>query len=565
MKKSNRRKNIESTAALYLRITREDELAGDSNSITMQKKLLTKIATEKGYTNLIYFIDDGITGTTDKRPDFQKMLSEIEAGNISAVFVKDMSRLTRDQAMHIELTRKFFPLHDIRLVAVADGVDTAEREDELSPFRGLMNEMYAQDISKKRRATNRIKGNSGEPLSPPPYGYIKSPENPKFWIIDEEAAAVVRRIYSMRLAQFGTEQIASALTADKILNPTHYFASKGIRRNGMKSAREPHHWNHSTIVKILRVQEYCGDIINFKTYSKSFFLKQRIPNAPENMEVFRDVHEAVIQRSDFEKVQQMKQNRTRARKTGDGERNIFSGLLICSECGRNLHYHVNSKNPDIRFFSCNNSKSNRGTCETTHYIRVDFLEQVVSAELRRLTRFAKQYEDAFATLVMGHSLQVSQDERSRKEREKYTKNARIRELDKLIERLYEDNVSGKVSDERFYRMTASYEAEQGGLMQDVKTLTAELSKEGREAMSTEEFLKTVRKYTRARKLNPAMLHELIQHIEVHSAEKVDGKKVQRLVIHYHCVGNITIPELKNLENPEIELKIRKGVALSYSA
>lgn len=257
----------------------------------------------------------------------------------------------------------------------------------------------------------------------------------------------------------------------------------------------------------------------------------------------------------------MKRTKTRVRKTAEGEQSMFSGLLVCSECGRNLHHHVNTKNRDIKFFSCPNYKGNRGTCETTHYVRVDFLEAVVLQEIHRLTHFARQQEDAFAKLVMGHSLAASEAERGRKQKELYAKNARIREINKLIERLYEDNVSGKIADERFARMTANYEAEQGTLMEEVKALTADLYKEETKAVSTEDFMQTVRKCTRAKKLTYAMLHA---RIEVYHPEQVEDKKIQRLVIHYHCVGDIQIPEHKNLATPAVELQTRKGVALSYS-
>lgn len=520
--KLKKAKNTSNVAALYVRISRDDDNLGESNSITMQKKLLTKAATEKGYSEQRIYCDDGITGTTDKRPEFQKMLKDIENGNISAVFVKDTSRLTRDQVTFLDLIRKFFPKHNVRFVSVADGTDTDEREDELAPFRGLVSEMYAQDISKKRRATNKVKGLT-EPLSPPPYGYIK-PSDSKRWEVDPEAAAVVRRMFKMRIDGAGTEQIAAAFSAEGILNPSAYFASKGIRRNGRQSVKEPTHWNHSTVIKMLSQQEYCGDIINFKTYSKSFFLKERIPSPPDMVHVIPDAHEPIIERHVFEQVQSMTTTRSRVRKTKDGERNIFSGLLTCPECGRNLHYRENAKNRDIKYFSCSNSKANRGTCEDTHYVRVDFLEQVLLAEIRRLTRFAKEHEEEFAELVMGLSLKSSKEERDRKQKAVYAKNARIRDIDKLIERIYEDNVNGKLSDERFSRMSANYETEQGTLMQEVRELNEALSQEEISAVSTEDFIKIVRKYTRAKKLTPTMLHELIDHIDVYPVRKEAGKK-----------------------------------------
>jgi len=562
LKQSNRKKNQENTAALYVRISREDELAGESGSITNQKKLLINAAIEKGFMHHQIFCDDGITGMSENRPQFKLMLSEIENGNITTVFVKDLSRLTRDQSVLLELTRKFFPKYDTRLISVADGTDTAEGEDELAPFRGLMNEMYARDISKKRRATNKVKGHTGEPLSLPPFGYMKDPCNSKRWLIDDEAAAIVRRIFSMTMEGQGTEQIAAELSSEKILTPMSYWHEKGLPRGGRQASREPYHWNSSTIVKILSLQEYCGDIINFKTYSKSIWLKDRIPNEEENMAIFRDVHEPIIDRAVYEKVKQ-KRGSTRKRKAADGEKNMFSGILVCADCGHNLWFHFNQKNHDIKYFNCSNYKGNRGTCDSTHYIRMDFLEQVVLGEIRRLTKFASKYEADFAKIVMGHSLKTSQDERTRKQRDMYTKSARIREIDKLIERLYEDNVSGKLSDERFARMTASYETEQGKLMQEVKTLATVLDRETDSAISTEDFIATVRKYTRAKKLTQRMLSELIEKIEVCNAEKISGVKTQRLVIHYNCVGNIEIPDF--IPEPEVRIDTRKGVAVSYSA
>ena len=294
------------TAALYCRLSRDDNMDNESNSIQNQKKILQKAAKDKGYSDTIFFVDDGITGTTMKRPGFQKMITAIEAGYISAVFVKDLSRLGRNYIEVGRLTEEFFPEHDIRLVAVSDNIDTAEGENELAPIRNLFNEWYARDISKKRRISNKIKGNAGEPMGQPPYGYVKDPDNPKRWIVDDEAAQVVRRIYSMTLEGYGTEQIAAQLEKDEILTPRAYWLKKGIKRPGKGKQQPATKWNSSTVTKILSLQEYCGDILNFKTYSKSYKNKKRLENDRENWVIFKDVHEPIIERSIFEQVQQTK-------------------------------------------------------------------------------------------------------------------------------------------------------------------------------------------------------------------------------------------------------------------
>ena len=384
MKQSNNKKSRDMTAFLYERLSRDDNLEGESYSIGNQKKLLAKVAKEKGYTNLVHFLDDGISGVTMDRPGFVEMIRQLEQGKAAAVFVKDLSRLGRNYIEVGRLTEEFFPDHDIRLVAVSDNIDTAEGENELAPIRNLFNEWYARDISKKRRISNKIKGNAGEPMGQPPYGYIKDPNDPKHWIVDDEAAQVVRHVYSMTLEGFGTEQIATQLEKDGVLTPRAYWLMKGIKRPGKGKQQPPTKWKSSTITKILSLQEYCGDILNFKTYSKSYKIKKRIDNDRENWVVFQDVHEAIIERAVYEQVQQ-KRGKIRKRRTNNGEHNMFSGLLVCADCGSNLHFHFNQGNPEIKYFNCSNYKGNRGTCTSTHYVRVDFLEEVVLGEIRRLT------------------------------------------------------------------------------------------------------------------------------------------------------------------------------------
>ena len=551
------------TAFLYERLSRDDNLEGESYSIGNQKKLLAKVAKEKGYTNLVHFLDDGISGVTMDRPGFVEMIRQLEQGKAAAIFVKDLSRLGRNYIEVGRLTEEFFPDHDIRLVAVSDNIDTAEGENELAPIRNLFNEWYARDISKKRRISNKIKGNAGEPMGQPPYGYIKDPNDPKHWIVDDEAAQVVRRVYSMTLEGFGTEQIATQLEKDGVLTPRAYWLTKGIKRPGKGKQQPPTKWNSSTITKILSLQEYCGDILNFKTYSKSYKNKKRIDNDRENWVVFQDVHEAIIERAVYEQVQQ-KRGKIRKRRTNNGEHNMFSGLLVCADCGSNLHFHFNQGNPEIKYFNCSNYKGNRGTCTSTHYVRVDFLEEVVLGEIRRLTKFASLYEDEFVKAVIGHSQQAEQTDRKLKEKELKTLLARDEELDGLFERIYEDNVSGKLSDDRFAKMSRRYEDEQKELAEKIKKLRSEIEKQSSRSMTTDMFIGLVRKYTRARKLTPRMLNELIEKIEVFNAEKIDGVWEQRLRIHYNCVGTIEIPTVLPLPIPEVSVNTRKGVVVNYA-
>ena len=563
MKQSNNKKSRDVTAFLYERLSRDDNLEGESYSIGNQKKLLAKVAKEKGYTNLVHFLDDGISGVTMDRPGFVEMIRQLEQGKAAAIFVKDLSRLGRNYIEVGRLTEEFFPDHDIRLVAVSDNIDTAEGENELAPIRNLFNEWYARDISKKRRISNKIKGNAGEPMGQPPYGYIKDPNDPKHWIVDDEAAQVVRRVYSMTLEGFGTEQIATQLEKDGVLTPRAYWLTKGIKRPGKGKQQPPTKWNSSTITKILSLQEYCGDSLNFKTYSKSYKNKKRIDNDRENWVVFQDVHEAIIERAVYEQVQQ-KQGKIRKRRTNNGEHNMFSGLLVCADCGSNLHFHFNQGNPEIKYFNCSNYKGNRGTCTSTHYVRVDFLEEVVLGEIRRLTKFASLYEDEFVKAVIGHSQQAEQTDRKLKEKELKTLLARDEELDGLFERIYEDNVSGKLSDDRFAKMSRRYEDEQKELAEKIKKLRSEIEKQSSRSMTTDMFIGLVRKYTRARKLTPRMLNELIEKIEVFNAEKIDGVWEQRLRIHYNCVGTIEIPTVLPLPIPEVSVNTRKGVVVNYA-
>ena len=563
MKQSSKKHEL-GTAALYCRLSRDDNMDSESNSIQNQRKILQKAAKDKGYTDTVFFVDDGITGTTMKRPGFQKMLTAIEAGYISAVFVKDLSRLGRNYIEVGKLTEEFFPLHDIRLVAVSDGVDSDEGEDDFTPFKNIMNEYYAKDISKKRRIVNKMKGNAGVPLSPPPYGYIKNPDDPRFWVVEPEAAEVVRRIYRMALEGYGLAETAAQLAADGVVNPTYYWRSRGTSRGGSKSTVEPTKWGHTTVKKILTLQEYCGDVINFKSYSKSYKMKKRIENPEENRAIFLNVHEAIIDRLTWEKVQALQKGTRRKKPTVTQEPSVFSGIMKCPECGGNLNFHFNQNNHDIKFFSCQNHNSGYRKCSKTHYIRLDFLEQVVLYEVERLACFASEYENDFIKAMIGRSAKVAENTALRKQRELDALTARDRELDMLFERLYEDNVAGKIDDARFAKMSKRYEQEQGENAKKIKALRLELKKDESKRMDIDDFLETVRRYTDATAITKRMVAELIDHIEVYHAEKQDGITNQRVVIYYNCIGSFDVPDRRKIPETDIIMEMRKGVALSYA-
>lgn len=386
--------------AIYCRLSRDDGTDSESNSISNQKKLLSQKAKELKFTNTKYYVDDGYTGTNFNRPGFQALLEDIELGCVTTVMVKDLSRLGRDYVSVGHYMDNFFPEHNIRFIAVNDLVDSDDGDNEIAPFKNIMNEMYARDISRKVRSSHRIRGNLGEPLSQPPYGYMKDPENKKKWIIDTEAAEVVKNIFTMCIEGKGNETIARIFQENKVLIPMSYCQSKGLNRGGKKTQSNPYKWCKTTIGKILAQQEYCGDVINFKTYSKNFKNKKRLSNPEENWRIFKDVHEPIIDRDTFETVQQMKPKaKRRAPNPEHAEKNMFCGLVYCADCGSPLWFNVNHPNTDIKYFMCSNYKGRRGTCEGTHYIRADSLEQIVMLELRNLADFLKNDEQAFADVL----------------------------------------------------------------------------------------------------------------------------------------------------------------------
>lgn len=549
--------------ALYCRLSRDDGAEGDSNSVANQKRLLQRFAKENGLTNTRFYVDDGYTGTNFQRPSIQKLLEDVEMGYVSTIIVKDMSRLGRDYLQVGQLTESYFPEHNIRFIAVNDMVDSNEGENELAPFRNVMNELYARDISRKVRSAHRIRGNSGEPLSQPPYGYMKSPENKKKWIIDPEAAKVVQEIFRMALEGKGNETIARILQERKVLNCTAYWQSKGIGRGGKKTQPNPYKWGKTAVEKILARQEYCGDVINFKTYSKSFKNKARLENALENWVIFKNVHEPIIDRETFEQVQKLTGNtKRRAPKQENSEKNLFCDLLYCADCGKKLWYHTNTVNKDIHYFSCSNYvKDYRGSCPTRHYIRADAVEQVVMSELRLLADCFRYDEEHFAALLEQKTDSDRVKEQKLTETELQKAISRSEKVAKLYEKVYEDNAEGKVSDEWFMQLSHKYEVERLELKAKISDLRQRLNDLGAMRKKKDNFLSAIRKFMEMETLTAPLLRELIDRIEVYETEGTGKNRTQRIVIHYRFVGYIELPEDKL--NPPVKAETRQGVAVRY--
>lgn len=558
----SKNKNQIGITALYCRLSRDDGTESESNSIGNQKKLLSQKAKEMGLTDTKYYVDDGYTGTNFNRPGFQQLIDDIEIGLVSAVMVKDLSRLGRDYVSVGNYTDSYFPEHNVRFIAVNDAIDSDEGESEIAPFKNILNEMYARDISKKIRSSHRLRGSMGEPLSQPPYGYTKSLENKKKWIIDPEAATVVKSIFKMCLDGKGNETIARELQENKVLIPMAYWRSKGLNRGGKKTQTNPYKWCKTTVQKILSQQEYCGDIINFKTYSKSFKNKTRYENSKENWAVFKDVNEPIIDRETFETVQKfISKTKRRAPKKENGERSIFNGLIYCGDCHIKMRYHTSTSNKEIHYFTCSDNKVDyRGNCPGRHYVRADALEEVVKLELRRLVEILEIDEPYFAQLLLRKNDEEREKDKKFLETELQKAIARSNTVSQLYEKLYEDNVIGKVSDEWFVELSHKYEKER----MDLKAKIADTRHQIEELKNTNseygKFISAIRRFMQMDNLTSPLLRELIDHIDIFETEGTGKSRTQRIVIYYRFIGYIELP---NTAKQTHIADTRKGVAVEY--
>ena len=558
----SKNKNQIGITALYCRLSRDDGTESESNSIGNQKKLLSQKAKEMGLTDTKYYVDDGYTGTNFNRPGFQQLIDDIEIGLVSAVMVKDLSRLGRDYVSVGNYTDSYFPEHNVRFIAVNDAIDSDEGESEIAPFKNILNEMYARDISKKIRSSHRLRGSMGEPLSQPPYGYMKSPENKKKWIIDPEAATVVKSIFKMCLDGKGNETIARELQESEVLIPMAYWRSKGLNRGGKKTQTNPYKWCKTTIQKILSQQEYCGDIINFKTYSKSFKNKTRYENSKENWAVFKDVNEPIIDRETFETVQKfISKTKRRTPKKENGERSIFNGLIYCGDCHSKMRYHTSTSNKEIHYFTCSDNKVDyRGKCPGRHYVRADALEEVVKLESRRLVEVLELDESYFAQLLLRKNDEEREKDKKFLESELQKAIARSNTVSQLYEKLYEDNVIGKVSDEWFVELSHKYEKERMNLKAKIADTRHQIEELKNTNSEYGKFISAIRRFMQMDNLTSPLLRELIDHIDIFETEGTGKSRTQRIVIYYRFIGYIELP---NATKQTHIADTRKGVAVEY--
>ena len=535
----------EKITALYCRLSQDDGREGESNSISNQKEILMQYAKQHGFLHPEFFIDDGVSGTTFARPDFQRMQRMAENGQIATIIVKDLSRFGRNYlevGKYLEIT---YPTLGIRFIAIQENVDTMNNTGtEMMPFNNIFNEWYAAQTSKKIRAVQKAKANNGERVSASiPYGYKKSPDNPKQWIIDEPAAEVVRYIYKLCLEGLGPTKIAKRLRAEKILCPTAYFESVG-KATANKTPSDPYRWCGDTTKRIIDNRQYTGCTINFKSSMISYKIHKRLPNDESEWQIIPNTQEAIIDETTWERVQELRKNRRR--NTATGRESIFSGLVYCADCGSKLYFCASKSITEKQeFYRCAAYKENTGTC-SIHYIRDIVLRQLVLETIQKVAEFVQGFEPVFVYLFAKKNAEGREKNiRAMKIKAEQSKK-RIAELDKLIERIYTDNVIGKISDERFAIMSANFEVEQKELRENLSILEQSIIDAETEKVDMKRFLETIRECTDLKELTPAIVNTLIKRIEVHNSVMVDGGKRVPIDIHFTAVGLISLPDEKEL-------------------
>lgn len=537
--------SIEKITALYCRLSQDDGIDGESNSISNQKEILIQYARQHKLPNPRFFVDDGISGTTFERSGFKEMQALAEAGQVATIVVKDLSRFGRNYlevGKYLEIT---YPTLGIRFIAIQENVDTSKNGGtEMMPFHNIFNEWYAAQTSKKVRAVWKSKSDKGERVSPSvPYGYMKSPDDPKQWIIDEPAAEVVRYIYKLCIEGLGPTKIAKRLTKEKILIPTAYWISMG-KAVSNKNITDPYRWVTETIKNILANRQYTGCTVNFKSTILSYKVHKKIENDESKWQIIPNTQEAIIDEDTFNRVQELRNSRRRNSATG--RTSLFSGLTYCADCGSKLYFCASKSIPeDKEFFRCSAYKDNTGSC-AIHFIRNVVLEEIVLETIQKVAEYISQFEPVFLYLfAKKHKLTKAKDLKNAKFKLEQSK-ARVDEIDRVLTKLYEDNALGKITDERFERLSATYEKEQRELADCIIESETEITAAEQDNVDLKHFLKTIRACTDLKELTPEIVNTLIKRINVHNAEKVDGHKKVKIDIEFIAVGLISIPDEKEL-------------------
>lgn len=537
----------EKFTALYCRLSQDDGREGESNSIVNQKEYLMKYAKEHGFPNPKFYVDDGYTGTNFDRPSFKEMSADIEKGLVKTVIVKDLSHFGRNYIEVGSYSEIIYPEAGVRFIAIMDNVDTGSLEsNEFAAFTNLFNEWYPKSTSKKVKEVKKAKGLAGEHLGAPPYGYLRNPDDKTRWLVDGEAAAVVRRIFSLCMQGKGVSAIATTLWKDRTLTPSAYKASKGI--GVAKVSEDPYCWETSAVAAILENVAYIGITESFKSTRLGFKSKKRIPTSKDRRAYIENAHAPIIDRDIWEKVQIIRENKRRPNKSGITS--MFSGLLYCADCGAKLS--LATANGYAHFRCSQYKRTSRTQNCTQHYIREDALNQLVLKQLQHFLSYLQQFERVFIRRQIDTTLAERRYELSAKQKQIEKDEKRMDELDRLFRKIYEDNVSGKLNDERFYKLSDGYEAEQGQLKREIEALTAEVSQADMEVTNVAKLIAVTKKYTRIDELTPEILNAFVDKIVIHEREKKDGKRTQQIDIYYSYVGIVDIPTDEEMREMERE-------------
>ncbi len=554
---------IEKITALYERLSHDDELQGESNSITNQKKMLQHYAEDNDLTPYRHFTDDGISGTRFDRPGFMSMMKEVEAGNIGTIIIKDMSRMGRDY-LQVGQIMEMLRQHGIRLIALNDGVDTFKHDDDFTPFRNIMNEWYARDTSKKIKSTFKAKGNSGKHVaSSCPYGYLKDENDGDHWIVDPEAAAVVQQIFAWTMEGFGPYQITQLLKEKKVEIPAVHMARFGQGVNRNKKFKDPYGWSSGTVASILKKREYLGHTVNFKT-RKHFKDKKSHYVSEDQWTVFENTQEPIIDEETFNNVQRLRSN-VRRYPNGWGDIHPLTGLMYCADCGAKMYVHRTSNGKRIPQYTCSAyGKTPVGSrCKTQHRINADSVIELVKSMLKAIVEYSDTNREEFLKIIQEtQEVQRSSDFKRKQER-KDTVERRIKELEKLILRIYEDNILGRLSDDRYTVLDRQYAKEQQELKLELSELQEFVQSAEEGAKNADRFVALLNKYESFEDMDTTMLNEFVEKILVHERDRKGSiQTTQEVEIYFNFVGKFIPPSLLPAEPTEEELEeIRKREAL----